>query len=53
MSAALLRMTYQIIRERQMAVLMEEGFRDLHQPRMNVFLYPGPDRARPSQLAAT
>jgi DNA-binding MarR family transcriptional regulator len=49
---ALLRMTYQLIRDRQIAVLSEKGYRDLNQPLMNVFLHPGPDRARPSELAA-
>lgn len=49
---ALLRMTYQVIRDRQMAVLTARGFRDLNQPLMNVFLYPGPDGARPSELAS-
>jgi len=49
---ALLRTTYQMIRERQIAVLAEKGFGDLNQPLMNVFLYPGPDRTRPSELAA-
>src|SRR5262249_27666740 len=48
---ALLRTTYQIIRERQFAVLLKRGFGDLNQPLLNVFLYPGPDRARPSELA--
>jgi len=49
---ALLRMTYQVIRDRQIAILAEKGFDDLNQPLMNVFLYPGPDRTRPSELAA-
>jgi DNA-binding MarR family transcriptional regulator len=45
-------MTYQVIRDRQIAILAEKGFGDLNQPLMNVFLYPGPDRTRPSELAA-
>jgi DNA-binding MarR family transcriptional regulator len=49
---ALLRTAYQVIRERQIAILKERGFGDLNQPLMNVFLYPGPDRMRPSELAA-
>ncbi|MEJ0078259.1 MAG: MarR family transcriptional regulator [Alphaproteobacteria bacterium] len=49
---ALLRTAYQVIRDRQIAVLREKGFGDLNQPLMNVFLYPGPDRTRPSELAA-
>src|SRR5262249_31111132 len=45
------RTTYQVIRERQFAILREKGFGDLNQPLLNVFLYPGPDGARPSELA--
>jgi len=44
-------MTYQGIRERQFAALIEKGFEDLNQPLLNVFLYPPPDRRRPSELA--
>jgi DNA-binding MarR family transcriptional regulator len=44
-------MTYQGIRERQFAALIEKGFDDLNQPLLNVFLYPPPDRIRPSELA--
>jgi DNA-binding MarR family transcriptional regulator len=50
-ATALLRMTYQGIRERQFAALIEKGFDDLNQPLLNVFLYPPPDRIRPSELA--
>lgn len=50
-AGALLRMTYQGIRERQLAALIEKGFDDLNQPLLNVFLYPPPDRMRPSELA--
>lgn len=50
-AGALLRMTYQGIRERQFAALIENGFDDLNQPLLNVFLYPPPDRMRPSELA--
>src|SRR5262245_24937142 len=48
---ALLRMNYQLMRERQFATVIEKGFGDLNQALMNVFVYPGPDRARPSELA--
>lgn len=48
---ALLRMTYQGVRERQFAALLKKGFGDLNQPLLNVFLYPGPDRARPGEIA--
>ena len=44
-------MTYQGIRERQFAAVIEKGFEDLNQPLLNVFLYPPPDRMRPSELA--
>ena len=37
-AGALLRMTYQGIRERQLAALIENGFDDLNQPLLNVFL---------------
>ena len=50
-AAALLRMTYQGIRERQFAAVIAKGFEDLNQPLLNVFLYPPPDRVRPSELA--
>jgi len=50
-AGALLRMTYQGIRERQFAAVIEQGFDDLNQPLLNVFLYPPPDRMRPSELA--
>jgi DNA-binding MarR family transcriptional regulator len=50
-AGALLRMTYQGIRERQFAALTGKGFDDLNQPLLNVFLYPPPNRIRPSELA--
>jgi DNA-binding MarR family transcriptional regulator len=50
-AAALLRMTYQGIRERQFAAVIAKGFEDLNQPLMNVFHYPPPNRVRPSELA--
>ena len=50
-AGALLRMTYQGIRERQLAAVIANGFDDLNQPLLNVFLYPSPDRSRPSELA--
>jgi len=48
---ALLRLTYQVTRERQFKLLKERGFGDLNQPLLNVMLYPHPDRARPHELA--
>src|SRR5262245_1487631 len=50
-AGALLRMTYQGIRQRQFAAVIEKGFDDLNQPLLNVFLYPPPDRMRPTELA--
>src|SRR5262245_52960236 len=50
-AAALLRMTYQGIRERQFAAVIAKGFEDLNQPLLNVFHYPPPNRMRPSELA--
>jgi len=50
-AGALLRMTYQGIRERQFAAVIAKGFEDLNQPLLNVFLYPPSDRTRPSELA--
>jgi DNA-binding MarR family transcriptional regulator len=44
-------MNYQLMRERQFATVIKEGFGDLNQALINVFVYPGPDRARPSELA--
>ena len=48
---ALLRMAYQVARERQFTALIEKGYGDLNQALLNVFLYPSPDRVRPSTLA--
>jgi len=48
---ALLRMAYQVARERQFTALIEKGFGDLNQALLNVFLYPSPDRVSPSTLA--
>ena len=33
---------------KQFATVIEKGFGDLNQALMNVFVYPGPDRARPN-----
>ncbi len=48
---ALLRMTYQVTRERQFRALIEHGFGDLNQALLNVMVYPYPDRVRPGELA--
>jgi DNA-binding MarR family transcriptional regulator len=49
---AMLRVTYQMIRERQFAALIDRGFNDLNQALLNVMVYPFPDGAHPSDLAA-
>lgn len=49
---ALLRMPYELVRERMLEHLHEHGFDDLDAPHLNVLQYPGPDGARPSDLAA-
>ena len=48
---ALLRMAYQVTRERQFKALSENGFGDLNQALLSVMIYPYPDRARPGELA--
>lgn len=48
---ALLRMTYQLTRERQFTALIENGFGDLNQALLSVMIYPYPDGARPLELA--
>ena len=48
---ALLRMSYQVTRERQFKALIENGFGDLNQALLSVMVYPYPDRARPGELA--
>jgi DNA-binding MarR family transcriptional regulator len=49
---ALLRMPWEAVRQRMLARLHERGFDDLEAPHLNVFQYPGPGDARPSELAA-
>jgi len=49
---ALLRMPWEHVLRRMLARLHEEGFEDLDAPHLNVLLYPGPQGARPSELAA-
>jgi DNA-binding MarR family transcriptional regulator len=48
---ALLRQPAQAIHRRLIAGLNEAGFDELRLPHMAVFQYPGPDGARPSELA--
>ena len=47
---ALLRMTYQIARQRQLEAQMKRGFSDLNQALLNVLIYPPPDGARPTDI---
>ena len=48
---ALLRTPWEVVRERLLAGLHERGFDDLAAAHLNVLQYPGPDGARPSELA--
>jgi DNA-binding MarR family transcriptional regulator len=52
MIGALLRMPWERIVRRMLERLHAEGFDDLDMPHMNLLLYPGPQGARPSELAA-
>jgi DNA-binding MarR family transcriptional regulator len=49
---ALLRMPWETVRARMLDRLRERGFGDLDAAHLNVFQYPGPQGARPSDLAA-
>ena len=49
---ALLRMPWEAVQRRMLAALHEHGFDDLDAAHVNVFQYPGPEGARPSELAA-
>jgi DNA-binding MarR family transcriptional regulator len=49
---ALLRMPWEEVQRRMLAQLHEEGFDDLDAAHLAVFQYPGPQGARPSELAA-
>jgi DNA-binding MarR family transcriptional regulator len=48
---ALLRVPWERVLKRMLARLHEHGFDDLDAPHMNLLLYPGPQGARPSELA--
>ena len=52
MIGALLRTPWEAVQRRMLARLREAGFADLDVAHMNVFQYPGPQGARPSELAA-
>ncbi len=49
---ALLRMPWEQVQRRMLQRLHERGFDGLDVPHLNVLLYPGPQGARPSELAA-
>ena len=49
---ALLRMPWEAVRRRMLELLHERGFDDLDAAHLSVFQYPGPQGARPSELAA-
>ena len=49
---ALLRMPWDAVQRRMLERLRERGFADLDAAHLNVFQYPGPQGARPSELAA-
>jgi DNA-binding MarR family transcriptional regulator len=49
---ALLRMPWEEVQRHMLERLHEHGFDDLDAAHLNVFQYPGPQGARPSELAA-
>lgn len=49
---ALLRMPWEVVRERMLDGLHERGYTDLIQAHLTVLQYPGPDDVRPADLAA-
>src|SRR5213082_1023430 len=48
---ALLRIPWEVVQRRMLQRLHERGFDDLEAARLNVFQYPGPQGARPTELA--
>ena len=49
---ALLRVPWEAVQRHMLERLHERGFDDLDAAHLNVFQYPGPEGARPSELAA-
>ena len=49
---ALLRTPWETVRRRMLERLHEHGFGDLDAPHLSIFLFPGPQGAKPSSLAA-
>jgi DNA-binding MarR family transcriptional regulator len=52
MIGALLRSPWEAVQRHMLARLHERGFDDLDAAHLNVFQYPGPQGARPSELAS-
>jgi DNA-binding MarR family transcriptional regulator len=52
MIGALMRLPWEAVHRRMLQALRENGFGDIDGPRLAVFLWPGPDGQRPSDLAA-
>jgi DNA-binding MarR family transcriptional regulator len=52
MIGALLRMPWEAVQRRMLELLHERGFDDLDAAHLTVFQYPGPQGAKPSELAA-
>src|SRR3954451_19296691 len=52
MIGALLRSPWEAVQRRMLERLHDQGFADLDFAHLNVFQYPGPQGARPSELAA-
>src|SRR3954452_3813917 len=52
MIGALLRTPWEAVQQRMLERLHDHGFDDLDAAHLNVFQYPGPQGARPSDLAA-
>jgi DNA-binding MarR family transcriptional regulator len=49
---ALLRLPWEAVQGRMLELLHERGFDDLDAAHLNVFQYPGPQGAKPTELAA-
>ncbi len=52
MIGALLRVPWESVRRRMLERLHEHGFAEIDAAHLNVLLYPGPQGARPTELAA-
>ncbi len=51
MIGALLRMPWEVVQRQMLARLHDEGFDDLDAAHLAIFQYPGPQGARPTELA--